>query len=333
MEPLAPKQKLEPGIFVGTPETASEEGGSSTPKRQISTMKLDAMEAINKKNETVVSIAVAEERKTTRLREEATLAKKIELEKNPPPKRRGRLTVIFIFLLIVSLLGVAYLLLPKLNLPHLPNVSFPSFVKTKDAEVGTASAEILPLALSLIPSQLEKRFNISKEKAGDVLDAINSERGQGVPVGSIKNLYFAESDKSGLEEISANRLFIFAGTRAPETMSSILERPFMAGFFGEANGEATPFLILKVSDHNTGLAGMLEWESSLPRFFDTLFGTNAGSESGANFKDIVVLGKDARSIEANLTGNITYSFVNDSTILITGSRSALEALLPLAGKN
>jgi len=328
-----PKQKLEPGVFEGNPDTASKEGMEKIARRQISTMKLDAMEAINKQNETVVSIMAAEGRKTARLREEADLVKKAELEKNHAPKRRGRLMVIFIFLLLVSLLGVAYVLLQKINLPELPSVSFPSLVKNNVAETNTIKTESLPLAPSIIPSQSEKRFNISKENAPDIIEVINSEKGLAIPAGSIKNLYFAESYKSGLMEISANRFFIFIGARAPETMSSILERPFMAGFYGEANGGATPFLILKVSDHNTGVAGMLEWEATLPRFFDTLFGTNIESESGANFKDIVVSGKDARSIETNLTGNITYSFVNDFTILITGSHPALEALLPLAGKN
>lgn len=330
MEPLTPKQNLEPGVFSGGPNSTPEKS-EQTPKRQISTMKLDAMEAIKKQDETVVSIAIAEQKKATRLREEASLSAKALLEKNPPQKRRGRFVVIVILLFIISLLGLLYYLLPKFNLPGLPNIniSIPSFERSVDTTSKPDVAVNIPLAPSIIKAQSEKRFNISKESTASVIEAIVEEKKQDIPVGNIKNLYFTESSKEGALEISANRLFIFLGKRAPETLSSVLEKPFMAGFLSESNNTNTPFLVLKVSDLNTGIAGMLEWETGLPRFFDSLFGTNIENGGALGFKDMVVLGKDTRSIDTSGAGSITYTFVNNETILIAGSRSALEAILPL----
>lgn len=333
MNIVAPEEKLKPGVFSGDPNSTPEKGDQPT-KRQIRTMKLDAMEAIKKQNETVVSIAIAEQKKAERLREESSLSAKALLEKNPHLKRRGRFMVIIILLFIILLLGILYFLLLKFNLPQLPNINIPipSFERSVDTTGKPESTVDIPLATSIIKAQSEKRFNISRESIASVIEAIREEKKQGIQIGTIKNLYFTESSKEGTLEISANRLFIFLGNRAPETLSSILERPFMAGFFGEPDGATTPFLILKVSDRNTGIAGMLEWEAGLPRFFDSLFGTNIENGGALGFKDIVVLGKDTRSIDTNGVLSITYTFVNNETILITGSRSSMESLLPLAMK-
>lgn len=336
MEPIVPHKKLESGVFQGRPEIPDSK--KVAPPRLIRTMKLDMAEAVKNQNETVVSIAIAEEKKKAVARAEGMTATQTGPENlTPAPKPVGRIVVIFVILLIALLLGLAYVfVLPKLGAIKLPDITIPSFGKPVDTTTATTTdVVVLPLASSLIRAQTEKRFSITNQTRTQVFNEILIEMRQGLPSGSIKNLYFTEGNADLLREISSNRLFIFADVSAPEILTRSLEKPFMMGFWGEQNGDATPFLILKVSGNDTGFAGMLEWEANLPRFFDTIFGTSieVGITSKIKFKDIVVLGKDARTIDTPFGGSVSYAFANQNTIVIAGSKTSLEALLPLASKN
>lgn len=110
----------------------------------------------------------------------------------------------------------------------------------------------------------------------------------------------------------------------------------MAGLYGEEGGQSTPFFVFKVSGYDTGFAGMLAWENDLPRLFDTVFGTkfldtqfDATFFNPVKFKDKVVLGYDTRALEGLPAGSIFYAFVNQTTVIIANSQSALEALASL----
>ena len=94
---------------------------------------------------------------------------------------------------------------------------------------------------------------------------------------------------------------------------------------------STPFLVLKVSSYETGLAGMLAWERSMPRLFDAIFGTSVATSVSNRTKtrDAVILGRDARVLEIAPNIGISYVFANPQTIIIAESRTALEFLVPL----
>lgn len=336
MEPLVPHKKLESGIFQGTPELLLSK--KVAPPRLIRTMKGDALDAIKNQNETTVSIAIAEEKKNAVARAGAYATGAMDENTSPAPKPIGRIVIIIVVLLIITLLGFAYVfLLPKLGAIKLPDISIPSFSsfsKNVSVPVATTTEKTTTLASSLIPAGYEKHFNITNQTQKQIGVEINAEIKQGLPSGSIKNLYFTEG-KTEAATVSASGLFMFADISAPEILTRSLEKEFMAGLFGEESWGVTPFLILKVSSYETGLAGMLEWETMLPSSIDTLFGTKiaSGPSSKTKFRDIVVFGKDARSIDTALGGTIAYAFATPNTIVIAGSTVALETLLPLAGKN
>lgn len=339
MEPVSPPHnKLEPGVFQGTPASAQKpKDDTPSAPRIIRTMKNDAAEAIKRQNETSVSIALAEEKKVARARAEAALAKQAQGETTgPAPKRIGRFFIVTGMALVIVAAILAYLfILPKLKDVSVITPSVPSSSKPVDTAPMTTAPKLAPIASSLVPAQTEKRFNITKETPSQIFTAIAKERRQGNSAGSIKNFYFTEEVGSDSTVIPASRLLSFANISAPEILTRSLEKSFMAGFFGEADGGATPFLIFKVSSYDTGLAGMLEWEANLPSSFDTIFGTSvdSGVLSKTKFRDITVLGKDARIIDTALGDTIAYAFTNQNTIVIAGSKTALEALIPIAGKN
>lgn len=335
MDSEIPQKKLVPGVYQGAPGTIQRaENIEPSAPRIIRTMKSDADEAIKRQNETAVSIAIAEEKK----RAEVVASKQAQNKAvSSAPKPVGRALVVVVILLICTALGLAYVFVsPKLGAIKLPKISIPSFGKPAGT---TSSVSITPatasLAYSLIPAQSEKRFDINKQTPAQIFSAIPLE--QEYPE-SIKNLYFTETAGATSTEISANRFLTFAKLQAPEILTRSLEKQFMAGIFEESmqtnpNGRATPFLILKVSSYETGLAGMLEWEASLPRGFDTIFGTKVANPANTKFRDVVILGKDARILEGAGGNTIAYTFANKNTIVLAGSRTALEKLLPLAAKN
>lgn len=331
-----PRKPLEPGVYQGTPEGFDSK--KTTAPRIIRTMKSDIAEAIKNQNETSVSIAIAEEKKRAKTQADALATNQAEASNVPPaPKPIGRIiVVIVIILLFVALLLTYTFILPKIGAIKLPSISIPSFAKPANTTTNKSTTKpATPLAQSLVPAQSEKLLSITSQTRTQLFAEISTEAKQQIPSGSIKNLYFTEESGSMSNVISANRLLIFAGISAPEILTRSLEKPFMAGFWGEQNDSSTPFVILKVSSKETGFAGMLEWESSLPHFFDTIFDTNiAGTITPTTkFHDIVVLGKDARIFNAQSKSALLYTFVNQNTIVIAGSHSALEALIPLAVKN
>lgn len=333
MEQAVPNKKLEPGIYQGSPDTVQAKNVNSSSPRLIRTMKIDAAEAIKKQNETSVSIAIAEEKKQAKARADALAARQTQSESTTPaPKRIGRAVIVLVIMLIVLLSALAYIfILPKLGTIRIPSVPLPSFEKPQNTNVAAPEIPAIePLAPSIIPAQSEKRLNIGNNTLSQIVAAITAERGNGNPARSVKNLYFTDNQGDVSVPLTTDRLFAFGNIQTPNILTRSLEKQFMAGFFGEANGGATPFLVLKVSNHDTGLAGMLEWESSLSEVFDTIFGTSIESGATVKFHDIIVAGKDARLFDTPSGAKIAYAFANQNTIVITGSNYALEALLSLA---
>lgn len=338
MEPFIPTFKREPGVYQGTPQTPLEKSEGPPSPQLIRTMKIDVAEAIKKQNETFVSIALAEERKQLQKRGEALAA---QANTTPhAPKPRGRMVIIGILLLIVITLGFTYVfVLPRITTVQTSGISTADLVPPSSDGNTLVNHATIPLASALIPPQYEKRFTLNKETPDHLFATIAVERTAGVIPGAINNLYFTEEAPSAdgtsvSAVISANRLLTFANIYAPDILIRSLEAPFMAGLLGETRSSATPFLILKVSSYDTGLAGMLAWEASLPRLFDTVFGTKfqAMGASGVKFRDLIVLGKDARMFNTASGVALAYSFANPNTIVIAGSQSALEILLPLVAK-
>ena len=338
MEPIVPHKKLEPGVFQGRPDIPESE--KIAPPRLIRTMKSDMADAVKNQNESVVSIAIAEEKKKATARAESSTIKTQTENLSPAPKPHGRIIVVIVVLLVITALGLAYMfVLPKFSNIKLPDISIPSFPSlgkpTTGETTATTTEPIISLAPSLIPAQSEKRLNITNKTREQIFDEISDELGEGATAGLIKNIYFEESSGAEPTAISANRFFVFADISAPEILTRSLEKPFMIGFWGEENWDATPFMILKVSGYDTGFAGMLDWEKDLPRAFDLLFGTNINTElkSKIKFQDIVALERDARVVEAPSGKTISYAFANENTLVIAGSEKALEAIIPVAGKN
>lgn len=108
-----------------------------------------------------------------------------------------------------------------------------------------------------------------------------------------------------------------------------------------STADAQPFIIMKATSFDVAFAGMLEWEQTqsadlFPLFgqpvvetFDSTARTDTQVRS-AFFKDTIASNKNVRLL-VDETGKdrIIYTFTDQNTILITTTREALDALLPL----
>lgn len=331
MEQIAPNKKLEPGVYQGTPESPNQKKVPS--QRAVRTMQNDAEEAIKTQHESAVSIALAEEKKRVELQAKLAVDKQIQNEMTGRTQKRvGRVFIVIIFTLIIIAVALAFIfVLPKIKNITIPTTTPAISEPTKTTVPVQEAPKAEPLAPSLIHAQSEKRFNIANETPEKIFAEISNERRNGISASAVKNFYIYEN---GVESaITASRFFSFVNISVPEIFIRSLEKDFMVGFFGESNGGTAPFIILRVSDHDIGLSGMLEWENDLPRFFDTIFGTNiVNGVTRMKFNDISIDKHDARYLSVVFGNTVAYAFVNENTIVISSSITSLKELLVLAGK-
>lgn len=334
-----------PSRIVGAfPREAQISPEASVPFAQpMRTMKSDMARAIEEKNESLVSIALAEERKKAlQLEAQRALEKeKASVQDASPvaPRPRGRLFLVVILVVLfcaVGALGVVLLrVLPSLKI-QLPDITLPSFGGPDTSSTTTNPSPVKSPAIlmpSLIPAHAEKKIDITGKSPEYIFAEIVDEYTFGVEKGMIKNIYFTEEVKGEegnmvAQTISAERFLELSDFRVPEMLTRALDDDFMVGFLGEEK-RTTPFLVLKVSSHDGGLAGVLLWEKKLPYFFDTVFGetVSATSSSQIVFRDVVIGGRDVRTGEMGGMKGISYAFVDANTVIIAGSKSALEELL------
>ena len=91
----------------------------------------------------------------------------------------------------------------------------------------------------------------------------------------------------------------------------------------------TPWILFTVTDKNTALGGMLDWENNLYHDLAPIFGT--GTELSRNpFSDNIIGATDVRVLKNDAgVEELVYGFTSDNQLLITGNTTAF---LNLAGK-
>lgn len=337
-----------PSLLASIPaHGAGEERASETEKRgdvsglTLRTMKTDVAEAIKNQNESVVSIAIAEEKKHAEERAHvAAQNKEVATKGEIPhaPNRRGRFFIVTIFFMVVGALAVgAYFLIPILSsfsFPSIPvSLSLPSFGNPPEEEARPFIPVALPLAPALLPVQSEKSIEVVGNAEG-VFGQVLAERTAALEQGTVKNIYLFEKEttEDGLEEervLSAPRLFVLAGVRIAGSLARALENDMMVGLWGGT--ESVPFIVLKVSRYEMALVGMIEEEKELPFLIDAIFNARFAERGGETpvFRDILVEGRDARIAEFG-GQTIAYTFANQETIIIAGSEEVLRALVVYA---
>lgn len=279
---------------------------SDSPIKPLRTYRGDVEEAIQVKNTSVTSIAIAE-KKRKEVRGEKTPIKKKERPQNV-------LIVILIFLLIGAGAGSLFIFL------------YAKYEQSK-AVITLYKQTIIPsdtgIQITFVPqSPVTNRLPI-REKI------LSTE----AKVGSI--VYFdlvkvVPGEKITTVSIAADELLSAVAPSIPPYLLRSLEKEYMLGVYVLAGNE--PFLILKTNSYETAFSGMLEWEETLLSDANTIFFSSeqvfASTTPGTFFEDKIVKNKDTRIVK-NVNGEtiLLYSFLDKKTLIITTKESAFSEIL------
>lgn len=328
-----PSEKSRKGTLVNEHQenpTVEKKGGALINLR---TMKDDVAEAIRRQHETKVSIAIAEEKKRVeRIAAETAQAPKKSIV--PQKKPFSRIMVVIIAIIIVAGITLAaFLIWPSLRstLRSLSKITiFPSSDNTAQKTPLVRPKKLSP---AMIPVQDEHVFSVDRNTVAEISKIGLAERLKEAPEGVIKNVIFENtgSATAGLHiNVPAGQFLSFAKTPASDLLLRTLEPIFMAGLFSE-QATSTPFFIIKVSDKDIGIAGMLDMETKLPMLFNNIFASTpflTANPTRAKFRSTVIDNKDVRIAEFQ-GESVMYVFANPTTIIITQSKPALKKLLSL----
>jgi len=222
------------------------------------------------------------------------------------------------------------------QLPPLPTFGTPPAEAPREEEVPSRS---------LFTADEEKEIAVDGGTDRLRFRAIVEEKILAAPQGSVVALIPVETrQREGgavQETLSSFRLFNILNLPVYETLSRNIDA-YTLGVIGEE--EASMFFVARIRFSDDVLAAMLSWERTILRDLYMLFHSDvrlALDRGGAVFRDVVVLGSDARVLtqpnETPVEGRgetgaeerdiIAYTIVNNEMLLIAPSRELLSDII------
>lgn len=275
----------------------------------------DLEETINKNKESVVSIAVAEQKvKTEEKKKEekavisgAPITKtQVVFEDSFFTKFKSSISLVLALVLFISAIGVLttlYILKAdkKTTVPLKTEKSILPFTSKKEIETYSKNKE-------KIFSDLVSFKNSFKDSLNSIL--------------YLKLLYTTDKNENILD---AENFMNMLSTQAPQSLKRTFSGTnYMVGVFSFDTNEF--FMLLKPSDYGNAYSGMLKWEPIMANDLSIFF-PNSQNSTGV-FKDDVYKSKDVRVLRDN-QGKVVliYGFIDRETILITANEKIFEALV------
>lgn len=272
---------------TSTPQIIENEGAI----KRLRTYQSDIAEAVENKQESVVSISLAE-RKRAEDRGEEFGAKK--------PKS-NRLVIALISLILLA--GGAFALLATLQ-------------KADEEEII-----IVPKPEGIIGTNKDIEFTVADLENTTAGEFLRSEGDRlGLSIGTFGNIRIIENSGDS-NQISPERFLTLIGARAPGGLSRSLQ-DFMVGAYGKETG-SEPFLIFRTTSFEQAFGGMLAWEKTIAKDLEGFFPQKDGV-----FRDAFIKNRDARVIKDE-SGTIVllYSFLDSKTFVIAESENAFVSIL------
>jgi len=314
------------------PQNLQEKPSETTPvkpdvRKILRTYELDTAHVLQKKNASVVKMAVAESKK----KENAEVLRTYI----PPKKTAKSLMWIFLCLIFFGLGGgVIY---------YLYQADLLTFNSNKEPAAPVKITE------SLIDADVQKEINISAQQ--NIFEAILHERtNSSLSAGQIEHIVFTQGTGETKEITAAETFLRIVSSEAPDMLLRSLSPEFMYGFHQTSGNE--PFLVLKAESFQSGFAGMLAWEKTMfddvnriftpieppveaitvtaPAVASTTSTTTTADilEPKASFEDVVIRNRDVRVLRSTYNEiMLLYAFIDPQTIVIATSASTLQELL------
>lgn len=289
-------------IQIHTSDIVGNQGMNSTapgtsPLETLRTFKNDVAEAVKNQKASVITVAVAEQKRKIERHEPVAAPRKTYTES------RKNLLKFFLslFLIVGGLTAGAY--------------AYFIYLIPKDPV-----SIILP-GNPLIGSNSQKEISIDSKSQGDILYLISNEKNQNQPIGSVESIYFTKNVSGEKTIIGLGDFLKTIGVAMPETLTRSLGSDFMLGLHMIKGGKL--FLILTPTYYEGSFPAMLEWEKTMAGDLAGIFNKQI-STSSPIFIDKVIRNKDAR-VQYDEIGNtvVLYSFTDKQHIVIAEDEETL----------
>jgi hypothetical protein len=229
----------------------------------------------------------------------------------PDEKKKGRSRSILKLVLILAslaLLGggavVGYYLYSQSPL------SMPAPVMTEPKE-----------SVSLVPSDSQTIVNIDNLTASAILSRIKAEASKPQKAGTVKEISVTRTEGGVPAPVSASEMAGAVNMPVPDIILRTLEPMWMLGVYAGGSGANSAFVVVTTNLFQNAFAGMLGWEGTMTNDLAPYIGT---STPNGQFKDEIVKNKDVRAfVAADGSTLFLYSFVDNSTLVFSGSNAAL----------
>jgi hypothetical protein len=302
----------------------TEQATEEERKKQIYTQKAlrtlegDIQEAIQERNASTASMVMAEQVKT---------ATSISQTKDRRPSNFNKKLFIIlasIILVIIGLGGALYLYLQSPLAPSAPTVQKPTAIPSIVSPDAQKTLDLSGLGQNAARTAIKNALSNIGSRDGSILQIIPVQKGV----------------NGSLNIINASNFISLLNLPAPNVLSRSLNGEWMLGTYDD-NGDSAPFMILTDNFFQNAYAGMIAWENTMSDDFSNVFGYSNITVSGngtstlasyfniqGSFKDGVIENKDIRLFtKADGTVLIMYSFVDNSTIVITTDEKALSEII------
>jgi hypothetical protein len=264
--------------------------------KPLRTYQGDVSEVMGKTKASVVSIAVAEQKRKTRIEPSP------KIETDVGMKNKFYISAgIVLFALGILVVGVFWYIGTQNKTAQ---VAESGTILNYDKEVDIAIASSTRAALVSKISDAENNFNS--------------------PANSI--LYINTGEKNAPDDVQT--VLVTLAPQIPPELLRNLSANYMFGVYSFDKNQ--PFVILTVDDFGQGFSGMLKWEGTMIADLGGIFGITASSSpaGGFAFTDESVSNKDLRIVRDTSRKTILlYSFLDKNTVLITTNENTFNALL------
>lgn len=271
-----------------------------TPLKQIRTFQGDIAEALEKQQESLVSIQRAEH-----LRRGSVGASDDTSARNNKTRRESFLLIFGSLLLFALGTAGAWF-------------GYNEFVRKT-----TTPATAVPASRFLSPNQ-ETSLDINTSSREALINAL-FDTTSNVALGELRHIVLRKTAGGDRILLTTSEFLNILEIRAPGSLLRAFNPLFMFGALGKSS-----FLIIKLDSFENAFAGMLVWEKNLAEDLGPLFATapllkNITPESV--FTDITDRNKDIRILVLEGRSVLLYSFFDNNMLIITDNIETLRTLI------
>lgn len=287
--PPKPEPKIEKETFI-------------SPLKQIRTFQGDVTEALQRQQESLVSIQRAEQsRRGT-----------IQSMPSDSSKEGSAGKKSFLFLLVGSFVLFA---LGSVGAWY----AYSNFIKKTTTSIVEGPAN------KFFSTNSETTVDLTELSRQALITALTGAKLE-VPSGDMKHIVVRKSDPTGTYSmLAADEFLATLKSRAPGSLARAFDSLFMFGAYGQST-----FIIIKLASFESAFGGMLAWEKDMALDIGPLLSTSLSLQNvpfDAKFRDITDKNKDIRALFVDDRPVLLYSFIDNNLLIITDDIETIRAVI------